>query len=39
MPYCWKCGNELKEDAKFCQKCGAPVSRRIRREKEPDWWE
>ncbi len=25
MPYCSKCGNELKDDAKFCPKCGAPV--------------
>jgi len=38
MPYCWKCGAELDEDAKFCPTCGtlvgAPVAerRRIRRE-------
>ena len=25
MPYCWKCGTELDEDAKFCHVCGAPV--------------
>ena len=30
-----KCGTELREDAKFCHKCGAP----IRREKERKWWE
>jgi rRNA maturation endonuclease Nob1 len=37
MPYCWKCGTELKENAKFCHKCGAPAGgpARIRR----DWWE
>jgi len=33
----------MKEDAKFCPKCGAPVGgparARVRREKEPDWWE
>ncbi|UCE16413.1 MAG: zinc ribbon domain-containing protein [Candidatus Bathyarchaeota archaeon] len=39
MPYCWKCGTELKEDANFCQKCGASVSRRVKREKGPEWWE
>ena len=22
MAYCRKCGNEIKEDAKFCPKCG-----------------
>lgn len=22
MKYCVKCGNELNDDAKFCQKCG-----------------
>ncbi|MFB0514130.1 MAG: zinc-ribbon domain-containing protein [Candidatus Bathyarchaeia archaeon] len=25
MPYCWKCGAELDEDAKFCPTCGTPV--------------
>ncbi len=25
MPYCWKCGAELKEDDKFCSACGTPV--------------
>ena len=25
MPFCKKCGAELKEDAKFCPKCGTPV--------------
>jgi hypothetical protein len=25
MPVCEKCGGELKEDAKFCSYCGAPV--------------
>ena len=39
MPYCWKCGAEMKEDARFCHKCGAPVGRRVRREKEHKWWE
>ena len=24
--YCIKCGNELPDDAKFCSKCGTPVS-------------
>ena len=35
LPYCWKCGTELKEDARFCHKCGASISR----EKERPWWE
>ncbi|UCF58887.1 MAG: zinc-ribbon domain-containing protein [Candidatus Bathyarchaeota archaeon] len=40
MPYCRKCGSELKEDAKFCSKCGTPVSERARRKREHvDWWE
>lgn len=26
MATCTKCGNELKTDAKFCMKCGTPVS-------------
>lgn len=24
--YCVKCGNEIPDEAKFCQKCGAPVN-------------
>jgi hypothetical protein len=40
MPYCWKCGAEIDEDAKFCPTCGIPVAplvteperRRIERE-------
>lgn len=23
--YCSKCGNEVKDDAKFCPRCGAPL--------------
>jgi predicted nucleic acid-binding Zn ribbon protein len=26
MPYCWKCGTKLEEDAKFCPNCGAAVA-------------
>jgi hypothetical protein len=26
MPYCWKCGTLVEEDAKFCPKCGTVVS-------------
>jgi uncharacterized RDD family membrane protein YckC len=25
LVYCWKCGNELRDDAAFCPKCGASV--------------
>ncbi len=25
MPYCRRCGTQLKEDAQFCYKCGTPV--------------
>ena len=25
MPYCWKCGTKLNEDAKYCHVCGASV--------------
>ncbi len=24
--YCWKCGQELRDDARFCFKCGAPTA-------------
>jgi hypothetical protein len=27
MPYCTKCGAQLKIDDKFCSVCGAPVSK------------
>jgi len=40
MPYCWKCGTELDEDAKFCPACGTavvpltePEERRMRKER------
>ena len=26
MPFCKKCGTEIKEDAAFCGKCGTPIS-------------
>lgn len=26
MPYCQKCGTKLKEDARFCYRCGTPVA-------------
>ncbi len=26
MPYCRKCGTKLEENARFCPKCGTPVS-------------
>ena len=26
MRFCWKCGSELDEDAKFCSACGTPVA-------------
>jgi len=40
LPYCWKCGAEVKEDVNFCPKCGAPVSERAKREKKRvEWWE
>ena len=41
MPYCWKCGAELDEDAKFCPTCGTPVGppvtkpERRRKERRP----
>ena len=43
MPYCWKCGAELDEDAKFCPTCGTsvappvtePMRRRIERKRRP----
>lgn len=39
LPYCRKCGSELKEEMKFCPKCGTAVSLRAAREREHvDWW-
>jgi len=39
LPYCRKCGSELKEEMKFCPKCGTAVSPRAAREREHvDWW-
>jgi hypothetical protein len=39
LPYCRKCGSELKEDMKFCPKCGTAISPRAAREREHvDWW-
>jgi hypothetical protein len=40
MPYCWKCGAELEEDAKSCAVCGTPVGSpptepRARRKAQP----
>jgi uncharacterized membrane protein YvbJ len=32
LTYCSKCGARLKEDDKFCNVCGAPVTRIIREE-------
>ena len=26
MPYCTRCGTEISEGARFCPKCGAPVT-------------
>ncbi len=33
MPYCDKCGAELKEDSKFCPSCGASVGE-LKKERE-----
>jgi hypothetical protein len=32
MSYCWKCGNKLAENAKFCHICGVSVSKVAREE-------
>lgn len=32
MPYCSKCGAELKENDKFCNVCGTPVTKTIKEE-------
>lgn len=29
MPYCWKCGAELNEEAKFCPNCGTLIAPRM----------
>ncbi len=39
LPYCRNCGSELREDMKFCPKCGTAVSPSAAREREHvDWW-
>ncbi len=35
MPFCKKCGAELKEDAEFCPSCGTPVGAAGRARPEP----
>ena len=32
MKFCWKCGNQLNDDAVFCDKCGTKVAR----EEQPE---
>jgi uncharacterized membrane protein YvbJ len=32
LPYCTKCGAELKEDDKFCNVCGTPISKIVKEE-------
>lgn len=34
MAYCKNCGNELREGAKFCPKCGNPIIQRIPKEED-----
>jgi len=35
LPYCKKCGAELKEDAEFCSYCGTPVGAEERVKPRP----
>lgn len=35
MIHCKKCGNEVKENNKFCQKCGTPVETSQLKEEKP----
>ncbi len=37
MPFCKHCGAELKEDAKFCPKCGTPVGAEERVKPRPKY--
>ena len=32
MPYCSKCGAQLKENDKFCNLCGTPATKTIKEE-------
>jgi predicted amidophosphoribosyltransferase len=32
LPYCWKCGAKLEDEAKFCTDCGAAVVKVTREE-------
>lgn len=36
MPYCRNCGNELREGAKFCPKCGLSISGQVPLEEKED---
>lgn len=40
MPYCRKCGREIKESERFCPSCGAPVGEAVidyRKPRERGW--
>jgi len=32
LPYCYKCGAEISETARFCPSCGVPVVKTVREE-------
>ena len=34
MKYCRRCGNELKQDSRFCNKCGTPTSIVLKEKEE-----
>ena len=34
MAFCVNCGNELREGAKFCPKCGNPITQRIQKKED-----
>lgn len=35
MSFCTKCGNQIKDDAKFCPSCGSPVTSDTAQQEQP----
>jgi len=34
MPYCTNCGNKMRDEDKFCSKCGHPANNSVKEEEK-----